>query len=1009
MAAYEFGQMMRENQRILKETKILIDKELFDPTHQYNYRVKSISFENINGKVEIEGMITLPKDSSNIPDIVKTNKYSVRFDSKFLENNSNKIMFQPITLRVYFNFVTYESDIHQDERFVDYLNKIGNSCHFEYPNRHLYIVVNNLVNIDLRRFMKGKYPNDDNFDLQNKSFQSAAGFVINAEFKDDSHYYNKKIYKDEHGNHKYVEEQESLFSTDNFNRFPDNQIIQENELPMKNLIPTSNFIDFESNPKSFDFSQENLDTLTFREKQTLIDPFCIKKENLKKLRKGFYNNSFKPCFNFKGELITRGSFNNSTFTQNIVICKITPNKDLQTNELNTKNQFLDLYYKNTLVNYLGVLNQKISEKNKISQAADQSLDLDETKKNETYYRHQTCLNVNDYTFIINDYINDLTRAREHLKTVRNQNIKLFAENLDDTFEKEVCVLKLFRVLFLNSYLDKNSRGKENKQAEVESSREETRRMRKRRLVEWLIENTETEFQKEYEKLSKQVKNEKEKAYSLILHCLINGRIRKAVEISNKNNLFTLSMIISQTNSEFIQDSRTKMELKSKLIKESIDNWKRANLYNAMPEELKNIYNLLSNNFYKDNNRNEFNIDSLKDLLKTCDWKRILIVISCFTTSPSSKISQIYEQFEKIANLALSNNSYSNVLPETENKNTLPALKIKNIYYLLISLYSILEQTNNEGSKDLLDNCLNKLCYTFNLTSKFTDHHIHFIIINTLLNTLNESYYIMGLRRNEPQIINCLMKLQSLNFKILVKNVEELLISENTFREIKTSWKFAISLIKYSGIPKTMQKNLVDQMLYQQVENGKNDMGVYFNNKIFDERITKEALAIYNYSNFQFEEAYKNFKKAKNYEKAYEIFIFKILCPKLIQNDISNKITKKLKKLSGEKKLPSHPEAKDNLEDRALISYWEKYGSIFFEYLVLLDKEEIDAKSLLSTMDKVEALNINNEITNEKTITYCRNIMLMNLRKVYNKLCESKSNYDVNKFFILGSSYSNSKD
>ena len=175
------------------------------------------------------------------------------------------------------------------------------------------------------------------------------------------------------------------------------------------------------------------------------------------------------------------------------------------NNSQIKNELVEFYHTNTSFSYINTLNKKIEEKillNNASRNVDMinssDMNINGTgKKLESSEQANPSFNVeylcvNDYTFILNDYINKLILSREQIKTFHldtQKETKKAIENLNEKLEKEISALKLFKNLFLNSYLNNNSK-KETLQAEVESFREEVKRMRKRRLLDWLVDDTE---------------------------------------------------------------------------------------------------------------------------------------------------------------------------------------------------------------------------------------------------------------------------------------------------------------------------------------------------------------------------------------------------------------------------------------------------------------------------------------------------------------------------------------
>jgi len=69
-----------------------------------------------------------------------------------------------------------------------------------------------------------------------------------------------------------------------------------------------------------------------------------------------------------------------------------------------------------------------------------------------------------------------------------------------------------------------------------------------------------------------------------------------------------------------------------------------------------------------------------------------------------------------------------------------------------------------------------------------------------------------------------------------------------------------------------------------------------------------------------------------------------------------------------------------------IDNWEKYGSIFIEYISIIKRKNFEIKelySILGLIKKVDAMNTTKNTIYFNLINSCRNIMLLNLRRIYN--------------------------
>lgn len=326
------------------------------------------------------------------------------------------------------------------------------------------------------------------------------------------------------------------------------------------------------------------------------------------------------------------------------------------------------------------------------------------------------------------------------------------------------------------------------------------------------------------------------AYKQILYCMFSGKIQKSLEICSRNNLFSLSMLISQTNNP----------RKTNLIDTSIQNWQRVNLYGTFDQDLKRIYNTIST-------MNDPDIFD-KETLQRLNWKNVMIGLSTFKLEPTRDINSVITTFD---GLISRNRDIKNIAP-ISNKG------FANINFILIKYLALLDNYNDhDQNKEISTQTLLSLCATENIFNHFADHHLHYIIVLILLNTLGESYSISNEMRNEDfnriGFIDIKL-LKHLHSVLLIKVVEELLIFGN--------WKYAISVIRNSCVPSSTQMILVKDIIFRFADVAKSD-------PIFSEiekKFSKEALGCYHYSKFNYTEAYKQFKEAGNINKANDVLI-----------------------------------------------------------------------------------------------------------------------------------------
>jgi hypothetical protein len=944
--AYDFRNVLKEAEKM----RIIIDGEEFDPTSVYDYKVHNLIFKNSNGKVSMEGSFSLPMENLKIPDLVKINKYSLRINQDFVQKNNKNLsdMFNSYRIQISFNHIDKDMKFLKSIKLSQYL--IDHKIDMGFVEKKVTFVSQCLIKtLDLKPFME--------------NFEAPVG-VFSVE-PEESLYNNfkRKIFKNEHGDSQSYEME---FHHEPEEILQEPKVIQRTKYEMKR-----NFINFKNPNTDFEFTVEN--KLKFTENgQKFNNPYHFKgddnqiNEKLKKFRKSFFNNSFKVCFNHRGEFLTRGKFNENNFHYSLKVQKIVPNKNLETKGKNT--QLIHYWMKNTIYAYQNRLSEKIENLKKINSNMGNSISpiqvtnnlndsvLFRTNKKSEFYEEKgnkqlditiEKLTVTDFTSIINDFIEDLNSNRDYVLNLSIPEDESKKKLLKENFEKEISVLKLFKSLFLNCYMNRSNSSLSNKETNINFSnslRADVMKMRKKRLLDFLVENTESDYQRI---MNHNINSSGDAIYQNILTCLVHGRLLKATEIANSQGLINLSMLISQSNSK----------IKAKLVSESIDAWKRNKIHQVMPKTLVLIYDLIAG---REN----------PSILDYCDWRSLIISESIFTSPLSATLSSIEKKNQIIING--NSNIQRLTLPITSSYNN--SIKANNIFYLLTCLYSSFEQLNQSKENKIL---LQEISNTLTISSSFTDHHIQYIIISILLNTLKESFdfsafkdgMISQEKKFDTQVVD-MGFLKKLHGHLLIKNVEEILISGEV-----SSWKYAINLIKNSNISDTHKKLLINDIINKNVESASKDKA-YFT--IFD--TTKSAYAFYNLYQFKFREAYENFKQSKNFEKATEIFIFYFLCQSLLNNNSSsNNIKEELFILSRESRN---------------VYYWEKYGVIFQDYINISDYfkeseksewkcEESKMNELERLIKKVEVLNMKSDVIYSQILTLCRNYMLTNLRKDFN--------------------------
>jgi hypothetical protein len=179
--------------------------------------------------------------------------------------------------------------------------------------------------------------------------------------------------------------------------------------------------------------------------------------------------------------------------------------------------------------------------------------------------------------------------------------------------------------------------------------------------------------------------------------------------------------------------------------------------------------------------------------------------------------------------------------------------IEDIDYLLITYMSELDfNTENKMTLVKLGNNLNKF-------GKWSDHHLHYIIIRILSNTLNEAYNTQSIRINLNR-----RAMDELNYHLLVKLVEELFHTHNKATALET--------VMYASIPEDIKKRMIYSL---NAKHFFNEDDLELNNKL-SLKLVNFAFAQYSFYRFNFDKAITHYRESKDYEKAFEVYLYIII-------------------------------------------------------------------------------------------------------------------------------------
>jgi len=415
----------------------------------------------------------------------------------------------------------------------------------------------------------------------------------------------------------------------------------------------------------------------------------------------------------------------------------------------------------------------------------------------------------------------------------------------------------------------------------------------------------------------------------------------------------ISGITDQSNKEYVRNS--------------IKHLYEENLNKKISKPMLKILNLLKG-------------ENIENNLNVFDWQRVLISHYIYLSGSDTEMNEIFVNTE---NFIMNNyKNFTNLfpLPKTNygkgcqillerNKNDFDAHRIvqslSSFDYNLIKFYSTFEYE-----------CLNFLTRTSTHSDDLIDHHIQYIIITILLNTLSENY-----KSNVDSFI--ILKLKLHQQKLFHIVLEEMLCYGN--------WDLAVRLINTHSLPDNIRnglyKSIVGRELYNfekesELGNFKSKLKILvdkYNIDIFNQII--ETIGFYFEYKNMYKEALDNYFESGSYQKAHEVLCNKLLPMSIINRNINNNLKQKLNTLS---------------KNSVNINNWVNVGNIFLLYFKYNEanynkgsKERIQIEQLEDLLKKISALPEKDPI-----MISCKNVMLLDIREKVNKCLENDSNEEV---------------
>jgi hypothetical protein len=808
--------------------------------HESYTQVSIISFSNKFGSINLQGYFDL--SNKNIPTLITINKLSFEISNKLL--NECNYHFCKYKLEIEFNF-TYD-DIKLLKNIENYLRNEYN-CSIDYNNRKIYILLNEIKNINILNKIKGNIEEEedinnnyinlmeqrrkiknidddkiikfqfDKIDMNNKNINNQEiidnidDSLNNIEMEDISKLDNPFI------THISAKTEENKFNT-----------ISEENANLGLIFNNRNYI------KSKDIN--NINNLLYDNKNinikenylnTILNP-KIKSQVNKLVSNGalFMNNNIKTnilnSININGLYCILNNTNDKYGYNNykFIIKDLLLNNDIRIDNNNANEKFD--YKKIIFYNYINILDNVVKN-----------------KKNN----NSNNLNINDYTYIILSYISQIQNKIDEIE--KNNNNKNIIDNNKSfsiliKYQKLISTLKLFCILFLNCFMYKPENEYINDpNLFTDSFSDKVMSYRKRLLIEWCIDEQKNNIEKNISKISlndnqniNNVKSNYEKMYSF-------GQIRKNVDNDNDNR-----------------------------NNKGVSLFMRAKMCNNNEKILKNNmyyftgYNLL----YGENNRKfrDIFVDKYNN-----DWLSFLIQSLMYEEKRDQYIVYSIELLSK--NINSMNNNAKPIIYASNNMN------VYDINFLLLKLYEkYIKGEINEQIKYL--KMFSYSCTIINNNS--SDHFIQYIICSTLLKIL-PIIFPKDDQINQEIIDKSFIK--KITYNLLIQSIEELLINNgdancnNKDNISKTENYFeVIKLILLSFLNKKTKNKLIDDIISKiniSLDDSLNN--IEENNPLLSLLSEKQRYSFLGYINNSlclWKDAYNFFISAKEYKSALDACI-----------------------------------------------------------------------------------------------------------------------------------------
>jgi len=776
---------------------IEIDDSIYDEAKTY-FQANSLFFKNKFGSAKLKGFFNL--SDKNIPSLITINKFSLKISEQIL----NECIYSFCKYKQEIEFYFPYDDIDIIKNVEKNINEKYNG-YVDYDGRKILINFNELENINIKDIIE-KYEEDEEKEqvINMEKFREKIKDIDNDDIK-----FNININKiSTNKNNENIEE------NINENNYLDNSLenieIGENNSKIGNIftrisekteeIKLDTYSDFNTNMvklnKTYIKMRDINNDLEYEKGShnyiNIIQDSKIKNKVNKLISEGELLMKKNSKVNISNNLNDNGLF----FSLNKSGEKYSNNYNLKLNKLtlnsDIEEEFLFDYNKIIFKNYINLFDKVSKDKN------------------------NNKLDINDYTYIILNYISQIENEINKISQKQNKNKSDI--NYITKLTKISSILKLFSILFLNCFMYKpENQYLNDKSLFTNSFSDKIMSYRKRLLIEWCIEEQKNLLEKNISKINllNSGNNQKQDYQELYSY----GQIKKVMEEPKKRSLFIRAKMAN--NSE-------------KIAKNNLCYFTG---YNAL---------------YGGKNRkfNDIFVDKYNN-----DWISFLVQSLLFEEKKDEYIVYSIDLLAK--NL---NNMNRAAKPEIKVDNNI----IYDINFILLKLYEEYIKGNLDGQIKYLK-MISYSCNIFNNNS--TDHFIQYIICSTLLNILDTIY---PKDNDMVREITDKIFIKNLVYNLLIQSVEEILINKPAINNINNydDYNLVIKLISFSFLNKKVQKKLITDII-SRIDIPKDSLKfAEENNPLELPEILKYTLLGYiNNSLSLWKEAYNNFISAKQYKLA----------------------------------------------------------------------------------------------------------------------------------------------